>query len=198
MSDVHPSKRSLLVLDIDETLIHGSEIPLDRPADFRVAQFHIYKRPHLAGFLAACAEWYDLGIWSSASESYVQQIAHEVFPVPEAIRFIWGQSRTTMRRSMPSDFERFGRDIGSYHYQKRLQKLKRFGWPLQRILLVDDSPEKCAANYGNAIYVAPFHGQEADGELPHLASYLQSLKDCDDYRRLEKRGWRQSSQPMEL
>ena len=47
-----------------------------------------------------------------------------------------------------------------------------------------------ARNYGNAVYVQPFEGEEEDEELPRLLQYLQSLADETDFRKVEKRGWR--------
>ncbi|MEM7315243.1 MAG: NIF family HAD-type phosphatase, partial [Planctomycetota bacterium] len=44
------ARRPLLILDLDETLIHGSEVRLHRVEDFVVGPFHVYKRPHLGKF----------------------------------------------------------------------------------------------------------------------------------------------------
>jgi len=41
----------LLVLDLDETLVFSTEQELHRPADLRVAGYHVYKRPYLDAFL---------------------------------------------------------------------------------------------------------------------------------------------------
>ncbi|MEP6018828.1 MAG: HAD family hydrolase [Paracoccaceae bacterium] len=196
MTITNGEKRNLLVLDVDETLIYGTQRPLDRDADFRVQEFFIYRRPNLSRFLEACSEWYELGVWSSASDEYVELIVDNIFPKPELLHFVWGASRATVKRTLPEDYERFGTDLGEYHYQKRLDKLKRFGWPLDKILIVDDSPEKCATNFGNAIYPARFEGEDSDDELSYLASYLHELKSCENYRTIEKRRWRSSVTPM--
>jgi RNA polymerase II subunit A small phosphatase-like protein len=58
------------------------------------------------------------------------------------------------------------------------------------VLIVDDTPRKCIHNYGNAIYVREYEGQVDDDELLHLGRYLSTLKDADNVRTLEKRGWR--------
>lgn len=187
----------LLVLDIDETLIHASEKPLGRRPDFQVFQFHVYCRPHLKNFLNVCTEWYDIGVWSSASDQYVQCIVNEIFPNPEQLHFVWGETRTTTRVTRPVDVHMNSRPLGYYHDRKHLSKLKRFGWPLEKILIVDDSPEKSAQNYGNAIYPKAFEGQKDDDELKFLASYLEQLKDCVNVRQIEKRGWRNSVSPMQ-
>jgi TFIIF-interacting CTD phosphatase-like protein len=50
------SKNKLLILDLDETLIHASETPLDYRSDFLVYDYYIYKRPNLDRFLATCLD----------------------------------------------------------------------------------------------------------------------------------------------
>ena len=192
MTEATHSTKILLVLDLDETLIHSCETPLETEADFRVSKFYVYKRPYLEEFLSACSEWFELAVWSSASDNYVHQIVHEIFPNPKQLEFVWGASRTTTRRTQIDHYQEYGGSIGEYHDEKRLRKLKRFGWSIERILIVDDSPEKCKQNYGNAIYSKAFFGEQGDNELKYLASYLETLKDCKNVRSIEKRRWRDS------
>ena len=72
---------------------------------------------------------------------------------------------------------------------KDLRKVKRLGFDMRRILFFDDTPPKMQRNDGNAIYVSPFVG-EPDDELEKLTRYLGSIRTADNYRRMEKRGWR--------
>ncbi len=170
----------LLILDVDETLIYGSERELDRPADFRVGRFHVYRRPHLGAFLDAVSDWYTLAIWSSATIDYVSGIAAAIRPKQVEWKFVWGRERCVQRVD-PERFETI--------YIKDLRKVKRLGFDKRRILCVDDTPSKTQRNYGNAIYVSPFEG-EPDDELETLTRYLGSIRTADNYRRMEKRGWR--------
>ena len=183
--------RILLVLDLDETLIHASDTSLDRPADFTVFGYHVYRRPHLDAFLAAVGESYDLAVWSSASDDYVELIVREIFGA-DPLHFVWGRSRATLPRIITSDDYLYW-PTDHRHYVKPLAKAKKLGWPLERILIVDDTPEKCVRNYGNAIYAHPFEGDLADDELPLLAAYLETLKDCPNVRKVEKRRWRSAA-----
>jgi RNA polymerase II subunit A small phosphatase-like protein len=185
-----PRTRTLLVLDLDETLIHASDKRLHRAADFEIFGYHVYLRPHLAGFLADCARHYDLAIWSSASDDYVAAVAQRIFPDPSLLRFVWGRSRASLRRFPSPDDVYLDWPSDHRHYLKPLAKLKRRGWPLERILIVDDTPEKCVRNYGNAIYARPFEGEEDDTELKLLGAYLATLKDRPNVRQVEKRRWR--------
>lgn len=174
----------LLILDVDETLIHGTERELERPADFRVGPYHIYQRPHLERFLKAVSEWYSLAIWSSASPDYVSRIAQTIRPEHVRWEFVWGCERCVQRFD-PERFETI--------FVKDLKKVKRLGYDLRHVLFVDDTPAKMQRNYGNAIYVDPYEG-EADEELSYLTEYLGSIRTVDNYRRLEKRGWWRSHQ----
>jgi len=43
--DTMPQGGKLLILDLDETLVHASERELERSADFRLVGYHVYLRP---------------------------------------------------------------------------------------------------------------------------------------------------------
>lgn len=179
--------RMLLILDLDETLIHAREEPLGRPADFRLFDFHVYRRPMLDDFIARAAAHYDLAVWSSASDDYVEAVVEHIFPDLAALQFVWGRSRATHRRGA---WDNNGYMSDHRHYLKPLQKVRRLGWNLDRVLIIDDTPEKCARNFGNAIYPSPYEGDPADRELELLAAYLENLRDVPNVRRIEKRSWR--------
>lgn len=61
-------------------------------------------------------------------------------------------------------------DTGGYYPAKGLAKVRRLGWSLKRVLIIDDEPIKLRKNYGNAIYVSPFEGAKEDNELELLAA----------------------------
>ena len=193
MSDAAPPRdRILLVLDLDETLIRASEVPLERAADFAVYGYHVYRRPFLAEFLTACARHFELAVWSSASDAYVEAVVERIFPDPSALHFVWGRSRATLRRSI-GDVDGYMLDPWDHqHYLKPLAKVKKAGWRLERVLIVDDTPAKCVRNYGNAVYARPWEGEPDDVELKLLAHYLAGLRDVANVRTIEKRRWRES------
>ena len=171
----------LLLLDLDETLIHAVTAPLREAADFHFDLFHIYKRPGLEQFLINIAHHFTLGVWSSASNEYVEEIVKMI--TPDAIEWfmIWGRSRCTTKRDY---------NLDTYYFEKRLDKVKNKGFKLEQIIIVDDSPEKSRSNYGNAVYIEPFVGDRNDRELTYLYDYLLTLKEVSNIRTIEKRGWR--------
>lgn len=171
----------LLILDLDETLLYGAEKEGPRRCDFRVGPFHIYRRPHLDEFLSGVSPHFHLAIWSSASPDYVAAIARQILPRGLEWVFVWSRERCTIKQNLET-FET--------EYVKDLKKVKRMGYDLARVLVVDDTLHKSARNYGNAVYVAQFEGDLADRELLLLLKYLKSLADCQNFRAVEKRGWR--------
>lgn len=181
----------LLILDLDETLIHASSTELDRPADFHLFDYHIYLRPHLEEFLINCSEHFKLAIWSSASDDYVAEVTKRIVPSSIPLDFIWGRSRCTYCFHNAAFEESGYTDYHShYDYVKVLKKLRRYGYDLNKVLIVDDTPAKSKRNYGNAIYPQEYRGQPQDTELTSLLAYLINLKDAESVRSIEKRDWK--------
>jgi carboxy-terminal domain RNA polymerase II polypeptide A small phosphatase len=197
MANGSTTDRMLLVLDLDETLIYACEERLEREPDFSAFQYHVYVRPHLAHFLERCSRHFELAVWSSASDDYVDAVAKRIFPDYIPLHFVWGRSRASLRR-MVTDEGYFGDYWNHMHYRKPLARLKRLGWRLERVLILDDTPEKSQQNYGNAIYPTPWEGEPGDVELLRLAHYLPTLRECENVRAVEKRNWRQHPAVKEL
>lgn len=171
----------LLVLDLDETLIYATKCQLDTTEDFRVNEYFVYKRPHLNSFLTNAAQHFNVGVWSSAGDEYVHKMVENLETEANLFKFIWGRSKCTTKKDHNYD---------SYYFEKKLTKLKKQGYPLEQIIIVDDSPEKAASNFGNAVYILPFTGAPDDKELLYLNKYLLTLKNAENLRSIEKRGWR--------
>jgi TFIIF-interacting CTD phosphatase-like protein len=178
---VTPADRKLLVLDLDETLLYATETPLSRAADFRVGPYHVYRRPHLDPFLAGCFDRFEVAVWTSSSPLYAWEVVRSVFPFPERLAFVWASDRCT-QAFCPETYRHF--------WRKPLRKLTRRGYARERLIAVDDSPEKWHQSYGNLVRVRPYFGDPADGELPLLLRYLERLADVEDVRAVEKRFWR--------
>jgi len=186
----------LLILDLDETLIHATADRIRGDFAFQVYHYYIYLRPGLAEFLAQCAAHFTLAVWSSASDDYVQAVVERAFPASVTPAFVWARSRCTRFRLPGLDEQGFDSlDYSTqYEFAKRLKKVVRRGFDLKRTLIVDDTPEKVRQNYGNAIYIKPYLGAPDDRELASLAEYLLTLKEVENVRGIEKRHWRDSAQ----
>jgi RNA polymerase II subunit A small phosphatase-like protein len=167
---------------------------LNQEVDFKVFDYNVYKRPFLADFLNEIKDNFLLAIWSSASDDYVEEITKQIIPEETKLEFVWGRSRCIYRRNIQRDeYGYYNDDFNNhYHYIKPLKKVRRKGYRLNRILIVDDSPHKSKDNFGNAIYSKEFIGDIKDAELKLLAQYLKTLKDKENVRRIEKRNWQNS------
>lgn len=175
---------TLLVLDLDETLVHAVEGCLDRDPDFKVGRYAVYRRPGLEAFLHAVSSHFDLAVWTSSTHLYAAAVVAAIFPPGIDLKFVWARERCTMR---------FDPEQHDYEWAKNLGKVKRRGYRLEQVLIVDDTPAKLARHYGNLVRVKPFFGDQADRELFQLGEYLPTLAESPNVRKIEKRFWRKSA-----
>ncbi len=184
--------RILVILDLDETLIHATSSPPNNAWDFVVFNYNVYRRPGLDSFLETITPFFDIAVWSSASDDYVKKVVQEIFSDKYNLIFVWGRSRWLRKidYNLVEDYGYFDEN-DHLNYTKPLKKIKkRVSQNLGQILIIDDTPGKCVDNYGNAIYPKGFYGDPKDNELALLGQYLISLKDEENVRVIEKRGWR--------
>lgn len=186
-------EKPLLILDLDETLVHACErdsekdlrIRQHRQPDFFVGEYTIYNRPGVDEFLTRVYAVYQIAIWSKGGSGYVEPCVDELlkgFPAPV---FVWSYRRCTRR---------FDHEAFEAYYIKDLKKVVKRGFAKERMLIVDDLPSNSERNFGNAVYIAPFEGEPEDAELEHLAAYLESLAPEPNFRTIEKRYWRHPRQ----
>ena len=174
--------KKLLLLDIDETLVYSTENALERSCDFQVEQYFVYVRPYLDKFLNIGSENYDIAIWTSSSELYAEAILAEIIPFNIDLKFVFSREQCT-QKFHESDF--------TYSYTKNLKKLKKRGYQLENVLMIDDTPRKLEKNYGNLIIVKEYKGDLDDDELIMLSHYLRDIANEENFRKLEKRYWRE-------
>lgn len=185
--------KPLLILDLDETLIYSTP-EMDRGAfNFRIPGYHMLKRPGVDAFLQLAAGHYQLAVWSAATGDYVAEIVWALFPPEIPLAFVWGRERTPLRNTL--DKETGETEGFSYPvFVKRLKKVKKLGFSLDRTLIVDDKPAGLQENFGNAIIIPEFKGDPDDRELLRLGNYLVKIKDTANFRKLEKRNWRMETE----
>ena len=170
----------LLILDLDETLIHAKEKPLERKADFKTDFYFVYKRPFIDEFLEFCRQNFKVGVWTTAGEYFAHDVVCHLFPADYSLEFVWSHQRCT--RVFDSEFL-------DHYCVKDFKKLKRRGYCLEEIIMLDDTPRKLERNYGNLVRVTEWLGDLKDRELLLLIEYLTELKYIKNIRKIEKRGW---------
>lgn len=169
--------RPLLVLDLDETLLHSREETLGRPADLRVFDYYTYARPHLPLFLAGAAERYELAVWTASTRDYAQQVIAGLFPAGLELAVVFSRKRCTPRRD---------HELGEEYYLKGLKKVRRRGYDLARVVMLDDTPRALARHRGNLLPVRAYYGEPDDDELPRTLDRLVRLLEFDNFRRVDK------------
>lgn len=171
----------LLILDIDETLIYGSEEELEKKSDFIVENYKIYKRPGVNEFLEIVFRMFKIGIWTTANQNYAEKIVEKLCINKNDLEFLWTRKKCNIY---------YDKNTGSSFLIKNLRKVKRLGYNLEEVIVIDDSPEKHIKNYGNLIVVSSFIGQSNDQELNCLSKYLLWLNLQSNIRTIEKRFWK--------
>jgi TFIIF-interacting CTD phosphatase-like protein len=173
----------LLVLDLDETLIHArgrSEAVLPWPPQRQVAHYRLYLRPGVREFMAAVVDRFEaVGVWTSATRDYAHAMLDRVVD-RRRLRFVFARERCTPQR-----------DAGRSEtiWLKDLRELDDFGYHESHILVVDDKPRGLERSYGNLVGIRPFMGDPDDRELGKLLRFLEEIGPCEDVHRVEKRGW---------
>ncbi len=170
----------LLILDLDETLIHARETRLEHKPDFTTDLYHVYKRPYVDDFLEFCKDHYKVAVWTTAGMEFAQTVYNNVFGPEYLLEFLWARNRCT-RLISDTTYE--------HEYIKDLTKVKKKGFKLEHIIMVDDTPDKLRRQYGNLVRIEEFTGDTNDTELLRLKDYLLDLKTENNVRRIEKRGW---------
>lgn len=184
MDDDTLENRKLLILDLDETLIFSSDNELKfAEEDFSVGHFSVYKRPFLKDFLNYCKANFRVAIWTSASKEYAEVVAENILEPSYPLEFLWSRDRCTRK------FDEFDYSV---EWIKNLKKVKKLGFELDKVIMIDNTPAKLQNNYGNLVRIKDFEGQLNDIELKVLMIYLERLKSEENIRNIEKRGWRRN------
>lgn len=185
-------KRKVLVLDLDETLIHSHHDGVLRqagagggassgrpggsgtspPPDFvlRVAidhhpvRFFVHKRPHVDIFLDIVSKWYELVVFTASMEIYGAAVADKL----DAGRGILVK-RFYRQHCTP--------ELGSYS-----KDLAAICADLSSIFILDNSPGAYRGYRDNAIPIKSWFSDPSDTALLNLLPVLDALRFTTDVR----------------
>ena len=171
----------LVVLDLDETLVHSPHAALTDPPAFALGTYSVYVRPFLKVFLQEVFSKYLVAIWTAAGCEFAEGVVANIVAPESPLQFLWSAECCT---------QRFDRETREHFTVKKLRKIRKKGYDLARVLVIDDSPEKHMLNYGNLVQVVPFTGDSTDAELLRLLPYLEWINTEANVRAIDKRNWR--------
>ncbi|CAH1155877.1 unnamed protein product [Phaedon cochleariae] len=170
-------KRKVLVLDLDETLIHSHHDGVVRerpgtPPDFVLkvvidrhpVRFFVHKRPHVDFFLDIVSQWYELVVFTASMEIYGAAVADKL----DAGRGIL--QRRFYRQHCTSK---------SYTYTKDLSAICN---DLSSVFILDNSPGAYRAYPDNAIPIKSWFSDPTDVALLNLLPVLDALRFTADVR----------------
>ena len=133
------SKKYSLVLDLDETLIH-----------FKVNHTHndegvLKLRPGINTFLEVIKEYYEIILFTEASEAYTELIM-EAFNKNNFFEYKFYRQHTII----------IGQDF--------VKDLQRIGRPLDKIIIIDNIAQNFRMQKNNGILIKPFYGDDQNDQ----------------------------------
>ena len=143
-------KKYTLVLDLDETLVNF-KIKSTKEGMLRA-------RPFLFGFLEEMGVYYELIIWTSATETYANTLLDAIESEKTYFDYVFYREHAII---VGDDF---------------VKDLTRIGRPLDKVIIVDDMPQNFRLQRQNGITIKPFLGDDnTDMALYDLLPILKHI-----------------------
>ncbi|CAI4221488.1 unnamed protein product [Auanema sp. JU1783] len=177
-------KKKILVLDLDETLIHSHHDGVVRPmvkpgtpSDFTIkvtidrhpVRFSVHARPHVDYFLSVVSQWFDLVVFTASMEVYGTHVADKL----DRGRNILG--RRYFRQHCTMDYGGYTKDLSAIHHD------------LSSIFILDNSPGAYRKFPQNAIPIPSWFSDPTDTCLLNLLPFLDALRFASDVRSILSR-----------
>ena len=161
-----------LVLDLDETLAHGQNIPFSSPKNQISIEcklndinttIYFKIRPGVKEFLRKMSKLYEIVIFTASVEEYAKMLINLIDTKNICSHKLYREQCT---------YENF-------LYIKDLRKLGR---DLKDVIIIDNSPNAYSLNKENGIPISTWLDDENDRELYDLIQILEFLSFVDDVR----------------
>lgn len=155
--------RLTVVLDLDETLVHCRLDELDSPSPDFCVQFEdtdvvgfVYLRPSVMLFIEVAARLFEIVVFTASSQNYADQVLNRLDPQQQKI------AKRLYRQHCQDTNGTFFKD------------LRELGRPLDRAVLVDNSPVSLMLCPDNGVLVSSWTAEQVgDRELLDLLLLLQ-------------------------
>jgi len=157
-----PPKKKVLVLDLDETLIHSTakrvlyyDWRLEVYIKGMKCEFNVIKRPYMELFLQTVCNWFDVFIFTASVKQYACPVIDHLDP----LRLIKGR----LYRESCTQYK------GTY-----IKDLALYWSDLSQVIIIDNSPVAYCKNKDNAIPIRNFEGEKAhDDELFNILPFFE-------------------------
>ncbi|KAL5723503.1 protein-serine/threonine phosphatase [Ranunculus cassubicifolius] len=165
------AEKKLLVLDMDETLIHARQKKFTEEADFSFTlvedntTFYVKLRPGVRSFLENAANMFDVMIFTSSEKEYADQIIDFLDPKGSLI------SRRAYRDSGKTPRDGYVKDLTVLEHD------------LAKVIIIDNDRHYFRLQKDNGIPIKAWYGDvPLDQELPLLLPFLAELVVAEDVR----------------
>ena len=172
---ISKKKKKMLILDLDETLVHSRFSPFDRKSDIilninidgRDHVIHVLKRPFVDHFLKEISKFYEILSFTASISQYASPLLDEL-----------DKEKIFNRRLFREHCTNYS---GLY-----LKDLKQIGKDLKNMIIIDNNPASYALNQDNGIPILTWYDNINDNELNKLIPLLKYLSNVDDVRPIIK------------
>jgi Dullard-like phosphatase family protein len=165
--------KKVLVLDLDETLVHATSKPMrnvrydvvvEVVIDRIPCRFYVKKRPHVDLFLKQVCQWFDVVIFTASLRQYADPVIDHLDP-KRLLR------KRMFRESCVNRAGVYIKDLTQVHSD------------LSKIAIIDNSPVAYSMQKENAIPITDWFGDNLQDEaLLQLLPFLQALQFTADVR----------------
>lgn len=182
-------RKKVLVLDLDETLIHslsrGTPRSLGSSAACHMIElkvnsvatlYYVYKRPFCDFFLKEISRWFELQIFTASVKEYADPIIDWL--ESEIVDHKLGGAPVFTKRYYRGDCT-YRQGVG---YIKDLLKIFGRDDDLKNVIILDNSPISYALQEHNGVMIEGWINDQNDRDLLNLIPMLYSLSLCIDVR----------------
>jgi len=164
-------EKKVLVLDLDETLIHSTsrgsrnhDYMIEVLLDKHICLYYVYKRPYVDSFLKKVSEWYKVVVFTASLKEYADPVIDYLDPENKIFSKRYFRESCQYRNGL---------------YMKDLQIIEK---DLSKICLVDNSSFSYEINKENGIPIETWINDPKDRELLNLLPFLDALRFVEDVR----------------
>lgn len=168
VSSSQPGYKKCLVLDLDETLVHSSFKPIDRP-DFIVPveiesvmhYVYVLKRPGVDEFLEKMAELFEIVVFTASLQKYADPLL-DLLDTRKVVAYrLFREACVNFNGQLVKDLSKLGRD-------------------LRHTIIVDNSPTSYMLHVQNAMPIRSWFDDPDDRELAAVSPILVECAESDN------------------
>ena len=171
------NEKKLLILDLDETLVHTSfqpifinniiiepDITLKILYDNKYYNLYVLIRPYVYEFLREMSKIFIIYIFTASIKEYANPLLNELDKKKVITKRLYRENCTLTKEG------------------KYVKNLNNFKYNLKDIILLDNNPISYSFNKNNGIPIKTWHNDKNDKELLKMINFLKFLSTVNDVR----------------